>query len=211
MGKDKHHHKEKKNKHRDSDEDDKERHRREKDSLKANETEEEKRERRLAKKLKKHGADATFNPATATIGGYTNDANPWNDPNLMQSFVWGKKDERDRTRGIAPVPAKRKREELQVEIERVKLAREQREREKDEAEEERRLLDREREQMAFHENESREDAFQLQQTYLRANIRVKEGRAKAIDAVAQSLAVLSGGVEPEDALEMHLQAGWGWG
>ena len=51
----------------------------------------------------------------------------------------------------------------------------------------------------------REDEFQLKQTYLRANIRVKEGRAKAIDMVAQNLELLVGQVEPEDALEMQLQ------
>ena len=46
---------------------------------------------------------------------------------------------------------KRKRAELAVELEKVKHAREQREAEKEAWEEERRLLDREREQMDFHE------------------------------------------------------------
>ena len=45
---------------------------------------------------------------------------------------------------------------MTAEIERVKAAREDRERERDQVEEERKLLDREREQMAYVDNEKRE-------------------------------------------------------
>ena len=187
-----------------SDKSDKEKRRREKEEQKAHETEEEKRARRLAKKMRKHGP---CDPES--IAGYTNEANPWNDSNLTEQFVWGKKVDKDLSLGKEDTSSmeaqRRRRAEMQVEIERVKQAREDRERERLAVEEERRLLEREREQMAFVDNEKREDAFQLQQTYLRANIRVHEGRAKAIDNVAQSLELLSGQVVPEDALEMQLQ------
>eukprot|EP00908_Phaeocystis_cordata_P010827 Transcript_21680.p1 GENE.Transcript_21680~~Transcript_21680.p1 ORF type:complete len:636 (-),score=346.15 Transcript_21680:280-2187(-) len=190
MGKDKHKHKDKK---------------RDKELAKLHETDEEKRARRLAKKA----AKAAKAEEESQVGGYSNHANPWNDPNLSEQFVWGKKVDKDRSRGIdessSKEAQKRKRQELQVELEKVKRAREQREIDKEQWEEERRLLDREREQMAFADYQKREDDFQLEQSQVRARKRVQEGRAKPIDMLADSLQLLSETIQPAEALEMRLQ------
>lgn len=177
----------------------------EKEFRKQHETVEEKRVRRLAKKA----AKAEHKRESADIGGYTNEANPWNDSNLTNQFVWDKKVEKDRAAGVpdsaSSAAQKRKRGELAVELEKVKHAREQRAAEKEAWEEERRLLDREREQMDFHEHEKREDEFQLGQTLLRAHIRVREGRAKPIDMLSESLGLLRSECTAEEAAALELQ------
>ena len=184
---------------------DKKRDKYEKELAKLHETDEEKRARRLAKKAKKEakrGAD----PA---LSEYTNEANPWGDSHLTEGFVWGKKLEKDRTNGVADSGSreaqKRRRAELAVELQKVKRARELREAEKEAWEDERRMLEREREQMAYVDNEQREDRFQLEQSKLRAHIRVREGRARPIDVLSESLALLADDCPPERALETELQ------
>jgi len=172
---------------------------------KQHETDEEKRERRLAKKAAKEARRGD----DTQVAGYSNETNPWNDPNLTEQFRWGKKVERDRSRGIEESTSreaqKRKRMELAVELDKVKRSREEREREKEAWEEERRMLEREREQMAFADNEKREDEFQFQQTKERAHIRTKEGRARPIDVLCESLTLLDPDLDPEAALEIELQ------
>ena len=54
------------------------------------ETEDEKRARRLAKKEAKRARESE------QLAGYSNEANPWNDPHLADAFVWGKKIEKVR-------------------------------------------------------------------------------------------------------------------
>jgi hypothetical protein len=164
------------------------------------ETDEEKRARRLAKKATKRERESE------SLAGYSNDANPWNDPNLGEAFVWGKKEDRDKKMHGEPVVEhdshKRRRAEQLKELEKVKKSREDREREREEWEAEKLLLEREREQMAFVENEKREEEFQLKQTHLRAHIRVGEGRAKPIDVLSESLQLLIPAVDAEQAAEL---------
>ena len=135
------------------------------------ETDEERRARRLAKKEAKRARE------TQALGGYSNESNPWNDPNLAEGFVWGKKTERDRrldgnAEAASADSLKRRRAEQLRELEKVKKAREDRERERAAWDDEKELLEREREQMAYADNEKREEAFQLAQNDLRAHIRV---------------------------------------
>ena len=91
------------------------------------------------------------------------------------------------------------------ELKKVKRAREQREVEREQQEQERRLIERERESMAFDDNERREDEFQLQQTVLRAHIRVQEGRAKPVDVLSESLSLLRDDLPAERAFDIALQ------
>ena len=177
---------------------------RDKDRAKYEETDEEKRARRLAKSA----AKAVKRQEDAQVAGYSNQDNPWNDPNLAESFVWGKKTDKDRARGVEELDKdgkKRKKYDMQLELEKVKRAREQREVDKEAYEEERRLLDRDREQMAFADHQKREDEFQLEQSKVRVKRRVQEGRAKPIDVLADSLALLDDGFEPSDALDTKMQ------
>ena len=170
------------------------------------ETDEEKRARRLAKKERKREKEAALQ-----IPGYSNDANRWNDPNLSQAFTWKRKDERDQREGKASAEhasadsLKRRREEQLQELDKVKRAREEREAEKAAWEEEKAMLEREREQMAFHDNEKREEEFMLAQARKRAHIRVGEGRARPIDLVSESLALLQPDLDLEAALDIRAE------
>ena len=99
---------------------------RDKERAKHEETDDEKRARRNAK----HEAKAVKRQEDAQVAGYSNQDNPWNDPHLAESFVWGKKTDKDRSRGVEELNTeghKRKKLEMQVELEKVKRAREQRE------------------------------------------------------------------------------------
>ena len=175
-----------------------------KEVAKQHETDEEKRVRRNAKKAAKD----IKKEEEAQVAGYSNQDNPWHDPNLAEAFVWGKKVDKDRSRGVEEMTKdgkKRQRLEMQVELEKVKRAREQREVDKEAYEEERRLLDRDREQMAFADHAKREDEFQLEQSKVRAKRRVQEGRAKPIDVLADSLALLDEDFNAPDALDIKMQ------
>ena len=175
---------------------------RERELEKLHETEDEKRARRLAKKA------AKAEKQRALLGGYSNESNPWNDASLTDQFVWSKKVDKDRTMGISSdsAEAQKRRREAQVEeLKKVKRAREQREVEREQQEQERRLIERERESMAFDDNERREDEFQLQQTVLRAHIRVQEGRAKPVDVLSESLSLLRDDLPAERAFDIALQ------
>ena len=78
------------------------------------ETDEEKRARRLAKKAAKREKEV------AQLAGYSNESNPWNDPNLADAFVWGKN---DKSGSVASADAMRRRRAEQLEeLEKVKKA-----------------------------------------------------------------------------------------
>ncbi len=132
------------------------------------------------------------------------------DPNLTEQFVWGKKVERERKlhgdAGDASAEAlKRRRADQLRELEKAKQARVQREQEREAWEAERVMLEREREQMAFADNEKREEEFQLRQTHLRARIRAGEGRGKPIDLLSESLYLVHEDADPGRAHEIKPQ------
>ena len=199
----------------------------------ADETDEEKRARRLAKKAAKRAKEsaamggyadddnpwngARITPFLANLPDRMADssASLIADSNLTEQFVWGKKVERERkVNGSAADSAssaealKRKRMDQLRELEKAKQARVQREQEREAWEAERVMLEREREQMAFAENEKREEEFQLKQTYLRARIRAGEGRGKPIDLLSESLSLLLDDADPETARDIkpHVSA-----
>ena len=78
------------------------------------------------------------------------------------------------------------------EIEKVKVQREDRDREKMEKEEEREIMQREQALIEAVELEKKEEEFHLQQAAMRSDIRVKEGRARAIDLVSRNLHAVPG-------------------
>ena len=175
------------------------------------ETDEEKRARRLAKRERKRARDEQ-----QLIPGYSNDANRWNDPNLASTFVWKRKEEKVGRGGadahgggsssdsrVSAEQLKRRREEQLRELEKVKRAREEREAEKLAWEQEKEMLEREREQMAYVDNEKREEEFMLKQTRMRAHIRVGEGRAKPIDLLSESLTLLLPDLDVQAALDIR--------
>ncbi|XP_019435203.1 PREDICTED: cactin-like isoform X2 [Lupinus angustifolius] len=107
-------------------------------------------------------------------------------------FVWRKKIERDVFHGVPldefSVKAEKKRQrERMAEIEKVKKRREERALEKAQREEEMALLARERARAEFQDWEKREDEFHFDQSKVRSEIRLREGRARPIDVLTKHL------------------------
>ncbi|XP_074570248.1 splicing factor Cactin-like [Curcuma longa] len=134
---------------------------------------------KVAKKLK------------ANEAGYSNDSNPFGDSNLAEKFVWRKKIERDIMQGVPldiSVKAEKKRQrEKMAEIEKVKKRREERAIEKAQREEEMAMLARERARAEFLDWEKKEEEFHFDQSKVRSEIRLREGRARPIDMLTKTL------------------------
>lgn len=156
-----------------------------------NETSDETKARRLAKRAAKQARREE-----PVLAGYSDASNPWQDPNLSEHFVWGKK-HRDSALGRQESDTSRRRE-LADELSRVKKAREDRERERTEWEDEKRNIDRQREQMSFAESERRDDDFQFQQEQSRALKRIEEGRARPMDLLVVNLNLLQADNAPSE-------------
>ncbi|CAI7909025.1 unnamed protein product, partial [Closterium sp. NIES-53] len=117
-------------------------------------------------------------------------------------FVWRKKIEKDVLRGTLDpreitLQNERKRLEARMEeIEKVKKRREERMLEKAQHDEEMAMLARERARAEFQDWEEKEDEFHFEQSRVRSEIRLREGRAKPIDVLARNL-TLSGDFDIE--------------
>lgn len=171
----------------------------EKAMLKANETLEEKRLRRLAKK------EAKERKRKHLLGceDYTNSDNPFGDANLEATFVWKKKyqkEGRDVDQKEIIRENRRHLEETRKELEMVKQRRLQREQEYEARQEEMAQTQREKEMEHFKIFEKQEDTFHLKQAALRSKIRIREGRAKAIDHLAQYYDMFT---DPEEGADIQ--------
>ncbi|OAV95333.1 hypothetical protein PTTG_03615 [Puccinia triticina 1-1 BBBD Race 1] len=145
-------------------------------------------ERRSERKSMREEADRR---AAAELSMYSAIDNPFHDANLSTQFDWSKKRERERKMGLSAEEASRRDAERRAEAaeELERLARRRAEREKElelrEAESNRMAQMAESAQMA--EWIAKEDDFQLEQAQKRAEIRVREKRAKPIDLLALNL------------------------
>lgn len=153
----------------------------------------QKKAMKVAKKLKSSSRD---------VAGYSNDSNPFGDSNLNENFVWRKKIERDVSQGVPldefSLKAEKKRQrERKAEIEKVKKRREERAIEKAQREEEMALLARERARAEFHDWEKKEEEFHFDQSKMRSEIRLREGRTKPIDILTKHL-------DPSDDFEIEI-------
>ncbi|XP_051138237.1 cactin [Andrographis paniculata] len=156
----------------------------------------------LAKKAQKKATKVAKKLKSQTISGYSNDSNPFGDSNLNETFVWRKKIERDVSQGVPldefSVKAEKKRQrERMAEIEKVKKRREERAIEKAQHEEEMALLARERARAEFQDWEKKEEEFHFDQSKIRSEIRLREGRTKPIDILTKHL-------DPSDDFEIEL-------
>ncbi|KAJ0963163.1 hypothetical protein J5N97_028285 [Dioscorea zingiberensis] len=110
---------------------------------------------------------------------------------IDHGFVWRKKIERDISQGQPvemSVKAEKKRQrERMEEIEKVKKRREERALEKARHEEEMALLARERAKAEFQDWEKKEEEFHFDQSKVRSEIRLREGRTKPIDILSNNL------------------------
>ena len=183
----------------------------EKERVKATETLEEKRQRRLLKKELKEmrkrkqqgGAWAAGMGSDEEYAKYTNDDNPFGDPNLTTTFRWQKKLAKD---GMDKVTdreleriQRRKMEEQRLELQKVKESRLQREREREERQEQLDMEQRDRDNEKFSKWQEKEDEFHLEQAKMRSKIRIQDGRAKPIDLLAKYISA----EEDLNAIEMH--------
>ncbi|XP_050227716.1 splicing factor Cactin-like isoform X2 [Mercurialis annua] len=116
---------------------------------------------------------------------YSNDSNLFGDSNLNERFVWRKKIVRDVANGV-PLISIKKQKLNQIErmagIEKAKKRREERALEKAQHEEEMALLARERARAEFQDWEKKED-----ESKIRSQIRLREGRTKPIDILSKHL------------------------
>ncbi|KAL7170323.1 hypothetical protein ACSBR2_035233 [Camellia fascicularis] len=146
----------------------------------------------LAKKAQKKALKVAKKLKSQTVSGYSNDANPFGDSNLNEKFVWRKKIEKDISQGVpldmfSIKAEKKKQRERMAEIEKVKKRREERAIEKAQHEEEMALLARERARAEFQDWEKKEEEFHFDQSKVRSEIRLREGRTKPIDILSKQL------------------------
>jgi hypothetical protein len=146
----------------------------------------------MSKKAQKKALRAAKKLKTQSVSGYSNDSNPFGDSNLTETFVWRKKIEKDVHRGVpleefSVKAEKRRHRERMTEVEKVKKRREERAVEKARHEEEMALLARERARAEFHDWEKKEEEFHFDQSKVRSEIRLREGRLKPIDVLCKHL------------------------
>uniref|UniRef100_M4DFK5 Splicing factor Cactin n=1 Tax=Brassica campestris TaxID=3711 RepID=M4DFK5_BRACM len=146
----------------------------------------------IARKAQKKALRAAKKLKTQSVSGYSNDSNPFGDSNLTEAFVWRKKIEKDVHHGVpleefSVKAEKRRRGERMTEVEKVKKRREERAVEKARHEEEMALLARERARAEFQDWEKKEEEFHFDQSKVRSEIRLREGRLKPIDVLCKHL------------------------
>ncbi|XP_071549801.1 splicing factor Cactin isoform X2 [Panulirus ornatus] len=153
------------------------------------ETPAEKRLRRLQKKEAKERKRKEKMGWDSEYLHFTNADNPYGDNNLLDTFVWTKKLEKEGLASLARDEIEKqnraKMEENRIELEKVKKRRQERELERQEREKMMELEQRQREAAQFSQFSRQEDQFQLEQARLRSQIRIQDGRAKPIDLLAQ--------------------------
>ncbi|KAJ1657324.1 hypothetical protein IWQ61_003266 [Dispira simplex] len=139
---------------------------------------------------------------------YSSVDNPFHDTNLEAKFVWRKKKAVDRQRGISSRERERldqqRRAEAAEELEKLNQRRIQREQEIQQREADKDLMQREAEAAALGDWESREEEFHLTQAKKRAEIRIKEQRAKPVDILAMNLRLAREDVPTEEEVDIEV-------
>ena len=128
--------------------------------------------------------------------GYTSQDNPFNDPNIAETFTWKKKDQVDATKtksgpGKASGGTNKKKDQHEIidEIEKVRKRRRDYEESKEEMERIKAEESRMKELENYDEWQKKEEEFHLLQQRQRSAIRLVEGREKPIDVLAKNLLI----------------------
>ncbi|KAJ2657966.1 hypothetical protein IW148_004924 [Coemansia sp. RSA 1199] len=133
---------------------------------------------------------------------------PLADPALSKKFVWKKKVEQDRAKGLSRAERdqieRERRAEAERELESLRKRRELREIEHAQREEELSRQRREQEQEKLGDWERREEEFHLVQAKRRAEIRIKNHRPKPIDVLAMNLRLANEPMRDEEVLELGM-------
>ncbi|KAI8374525.1 mid region of cactin-domain-containing protein [Radiomyces spectabilis] len=177
------------------------------------------RSRKKEKKSKKHkkhrhysdeeddAEKSSLRPSLETLG-YSNVNNPFNDVNLESKFVWTKKKQNDRKKGLDPDEIRRRERERQreadEELAKLNKRRAEREEEMRLREEEMARLQRDAELAQMGDWQAKEEEFHLEQAKKRAEIRIKSGRAKPIDILAMNLRLANEPDKVEEDVELEI-------
>ena len=132
--------------------------------------------------------------------GYTADSNPFNDPNLVETFVWNKKKQLDARKhegwnsetGTTTKSKKTNTLQLMDEIDKVRERRQNREEQKMEMERIKAEESRMKEYEHYDQFQQKEEMFHLQQQKLRSAIRLINNREKPIDIFAKHILLFGG-------------------
>lgn len=137
--------------------------------------------------------------------GYTSQDNPFNDPNLAETFTWKKKIEVQGPKTNA-VDKKKNQHDIINEIEKVRRRRREYEEQKEEMERIRAEESKMKELENYDEWARKEEEFHLQQQRQRSAIRLVEGREKPIDVLAKNLLMFGlSEVEKKDRAKVKYQ------
>ena len=122
----------------------------------------------------------------STRFGYTAESNPFNDPNLHETFTWTKKQDKASKNPSAASKQKQNADTLE-EIETIRRRRVERQQEQEEMERIKADEARMKELEHYDEWAKKEEEFHLQQQRQRSAIRLVEGREKPVDVLAKNL------------------------
>jgi hypothetical protein len=139
------------------------------------ETLDERKERRAQKRAAK--IQARF--------GYTAEDNPFNDPNLHETFTWNKKKDMSASKNVKS----NENPDTIEEIETIRRRRKERELEREELDRLRAEEARMKELENYDDWAKKEEEFHLEQQRKRSAIRLVEGREKPIDVLAKNLLI----------------------
>jgi len=128
--------------------------------------------------------------------GYTDDNNPFGDPDLSKPFIWHKKIEKLSNLGfIQKIDSNyilSRLKQSKLEIDRIRKRKLQREELKEAIELDRNRAIKEKEQQNYDEWKQKDDKFHLAQEKLRTEIRIKQGREKPVDFINKVLMIWKG-------------------
>ncbi|KAI9225863.1 MAG: cactus-binding C-terminus of cactin protein-domain-containing protein [Piptocephalis tieghemiana] len=123
-------------------------------------------------------------PSTTSTQWHEYDPEGANAQALSGTFRWKKKEEEDKRRGVRRRNEKERKAEVAEELRKLSERRAEREREEEEREAERVRIQRENDMAQLGDWEAKETRFHLDQAKRRAEIRMREGRAKPVDLLA---------------------------
>ena len=122
-----------------------------------------------------------------TFYGYTDDNNPFGDPELSKPFFWKKKIQKLKSMGLEPKTDSQtvilKLKICKKEIDRTRKRRVERDEIKESIEQEKNKNMKEKEELNYEEWRLKDEKFHLAQEKLRTEIRIKQGREKPVDFI----------------------------
>ncbi len=127
--------------------------------------------------------------------GYTDDNNPFGDPDLSKPYIWHKKIQKMRTKGLEPFLDIQslilKLRNIKKDLDRIRKNKLERE-EMKENQNDQKKQDKETEEQMFDEWKNKDEKFHLAQEKLRTEIRIKQGREKPVDFIHKVLMIWKG-------------------